>query len=225
MYRHRPPRLPSRRMRRLLTGLLGATLLLGACGNDDDPGDRAAITSIPDDTTTSSTTTTRPAVPPVDVIPSDPALITEEYVENVLNALYEVSLEAVELARVEGVVEEPSLRLLEATTAEGSTTQRINDLLALAAGGFAGLRDDPEPLTFVVIALSEASPTCIVAEVRTDTSGLVEEVSDADGLREFVRIYPATEAQVATSLNPTAWVLDQFPVTFDGTDPGLRCEP
>ncbi|HSP02734.1 MAG TPA: hypothetical protein VLR27_04490, partial [Acidimicrobiales bacterium] len=72
-------------MRRLLHGLLGATLLLGACGGDDDDGRAAAITSIPEETSTStSSTTTEPRTVAPDVIPQDVDLITEEYVEQVL---------------------------------------------------------------------------------------------------------------------------------------------
>lgn len=210
-------------MRRLLTGLLGLALLSGACSGDDDDGDRAAVTSVPEQTTTSSTTT-EPEVPPVDVIPQDVSLITEEYVENVLDALFEVSLESLELARAEGLVDTPSISRLEATTTSDLAIQRINDLIALAGSGFEGIRADPRPMTFSVLELMEARTDCIFAEVQTDVSGFLVESADPEGARDFVRLRPATEEQIGTKLNPTAWALDQFPVTLDGSVPTDRCD-
>ncbi|HEU5083156.1 MAG TPA: hypothetical protein VFU14_07445, partial [Acidimicrobiales bacterium] len=101
-------------MQRLLTGLLGVSLLLAACGDDDADDDRAAVTSIPDETPTTSTTTTEPETVAVDVIPQDTSLITEDYVEQVLDALYEATLEATRLTRTAGVVDEPAIRIIEA---------------------------------------------------------------------------------------------------------------
>jgi len=210
-------------VRRLLTGLLGATLLLGACG-DDGGDDRAAATSIPDDTTTSSSTT-EAQVPPPDVIPRDVSLITEEYVEQVLDALQKVSLEALLEVRSEGVVGERAIALVEATSSEESATQEINDLIDSTYGQIENLRPDPMPMDISVVAVLDATATCVVAEVRTDASGLLVQVPPLDPAeRDFVRIVPATEKQRTSGLNPTAWVLDAFPVTFDGTvPPGLSC--
>lgn len=209
-------------MRRLLTGLLGVTLLVSACGDDDD-GDRSAVTSIPERSTTTSTTTTAPAVPPPDVIPQDVSLITEEYVEQVLNALYEVSLEAVELARAEGVVDQPSISLIEATSSAEVALQRTNDLIASATSGFEGVQEAPGPMVFEVVDLIDAGRDCVLVEVRTDSSQLLVDPYQPDGLREFVRLYPAAEEQRQSGLNPTAWVVDQFPVTLDGSAPQLEC--
>ena len=210
-------------MRRLLIGLLGATLVLGACGGDDDDGS-AAVTSIPDETTTSSTTTTEPPVPPVDVIPQDVSLITEEYVENVLDALYEVSLEAIELARAEGVVDQPSIQRVEAINSEATATEAINSLLNASAGGFDGFQQDPEPVRANVQEVIDRTPICVLVDVRFDTSGLVRDAQPLpDGVRTFAMLVPATEEQRASGLNPTAWTLDQLPVTEDGSVPAERC--
>lgn len=212
-------------MRRLLTGLLGATLVLGACGGDDGgDDDAAAVTSIPDDTTSTTTSTTEPEVPPPDVIPSDPSLITEEYVEQVLDALYEVSLEAIELARAEGVVDEPSLSRLEATNSEATTTDAINSLLATSSTNFDGFRQDLEPVRSNVLEVIDRDRACIFVEVEFDTSGLlVEPPPVPSGARTFARLLPASEAQRAGGLNPTAWVLDVLPATEDGSLPPDRC--
>ncbi|HEX4903650.1 MAG TPA: hypothetical protein VFV42_12610 [Acidimicrobiales bacterium] len=209
-------------MRRLLTGLLGLALLSGACSGDDDDGDRAAVTSVPEQTTTSSTTT-EPEVPPVDVIPQDVSLITEEYVENVLNALFDVDLEAVKMARSEGVVDKPAIQLLEATTSAETALQRINDLIDLSVGGFEGMSEDPSALTFEVREVLSASQLCMFAEVVVDSSGMFPASQVPDGAREFVRLLPATEEQLTTGLNPTAWALDEMPVTLDGSVPEERC--
>jgi hypothetical protein len=211
-------------MRRLLPALLAASLVLGACGGDDD-GDQAAVTSIPDETSTSTSTTTEPRTVAPDVIPQDESQITEEYVEQVLNELYEVSLESILLARESGLVDEPSLSRLEATSSDDVFERRANDLLDLASTGFQGLKADPGPMRFTVLELVDASSSCIVAEVSADSTALVEAPQPRQsGQREFVRLYPASEEAQASGLNPTAWTLDQFPVTFDGAGTDLDCE-
>ena len=213
-------------MRRLLHGLLGATLLLGACGNDDDDGDRAAVTSIPEESISStSSTTTEPRTVAPDVIPQDVDLITEEYVEQVLNELYEVSLQSFMVAREAGLVEEQAMALIEATNSETVYTQQVNDLLALSATGFEGMRPTPSAVEVSVVELLAASPSCVVAEVTTDASGLMDNSTPADPEeRSFVRLLVASESQRQTGLNPTAWVFDEFPVTFDHSEPQLGCE-
>jgi hypothetical protein len=209
-------------MRRLLTGLLGASLLLGACGGNDDD-DRSLVTSIPEQTTTSTTTTT-PPVPPPDVIPDDPALITEEYVEQVLNLLFEVSFDAAEIARHAGIVDSDAIARLEATSTQTSAAQRIDDLVELTVLDFDGIRDDPSPIRLQVVTVLEVTPECVFAEVLTDSSGFLIDAYSPEGTRDFVRLHPADEGQQSSGLNPTAWALDEFPVTLDGTVPDARCE-
>lgn len=210
-------------MRRLLTGLLGVTLLVSACG-DDDGDDGSAVTSIPERSTTTSTTTTAPAVPPPDVIPEDVSLITEEYVEQVLNALYEVSLEAVELARAEGLVDQPSIERLESISSETYSVNAINSLLNLSSTGFAGLRDELSPVRSDVQDVLEASRSCVFVEVSFDTSGLTDTPPPAAAaVRTFARLLAASETGRDTSLNPSAWVLDSLPVTEDGSVPDEGC--
>jgi len=204
-------------MRRLLTGLLAMALLLGACG-DDDAGDDSAVTSIPDETATSSTTT-EPPVPPIDVIPSDPSLITEEYVEQVLDALYEVSLEAIELARAEGVVDQPSIDRLEATSSEQLALTRINGLIADASAGFPDYPQVLKPVDATVLDVIEAGGSCTLVEADFDSSGITTRPSNSEGFRVFARLLPANEEQRSSGLNPTAWVLDGLPATDDGTVP------
>jgi hypothetical protein len=213
-------------MRRLLHGLLGATLLLGACGGDDDDGRAAAITSIPEETSTStSSTTTEPRTVAPDVIPQDVDLITEEYVEQVLNKLFEVSLQAFLTSRDEGVVEERAMALLEATSSDEVFEQRVNDLADFAFSGFSEMKQEPSAVLISVLDLLEVTPSCIVAEVTTDASGMMTDPPPVEPEeRAFVRLYAAGPEQRATGLNPTAWVLDEFPVTFDGTVPDLNCE-
>lgn len=213
-------------MRRLLHGLLGATLLLGACGGDDDDSDRAAVTSIPEETTSStSSTTTGPRTVAPDVIPQDESQITEEYVEQVLNELFGVSLQSFVTARDAGLVEERALALIEATNSESVYEQQVNDLLDVSATNFAGMRTDPTPVRVSVVNLLDSSLACAVAEVSTDSTGLMTNPipTDADE-RSFVRILAASDSQRQTGLNPTAWVFDEFPVTFDGSEPQLSCE-
>lgn len=211
-------------MRRHMTALLVAGLLLGACGDDDDSGERAAVTSIPDDTTTSSTTTTEPRTVAPDVIPQDESQITEEYVERVLDVLQRASLESIVLARQEGLVDEPSLKLLEATSSGEVYERRVNDLLDIAASGFEGLVDEPRPLDIDVLEILDTSGECISVEVRADASGLIDPPPTTQpGQREFLRLYAAPESSKRSGLNKSAWVLDQSPVTFDGSVPDIGC--
>lgn len=213
-------------MRRLLHGLLGATLLLGACGGDDDDGRAAAITSIPEETSTStSSTTTEPRTVAPDVIPQDVDLITEEYVEQVLDALFEVSLQSFVVAREAGLVEERALALIEATNSASVYEEQVNDLLALSAANFEGMRPNPSAVDVSVVEVMHKSESCAVAEVTTDPSGLMDNTAPADpGERSFVRLLVASESQRQSGLNPTAWVFDEFPVTFDGSEPQLGCD-
>lgn len=212
-------------MRRLLPALLAAGLLLGACGGDDDDGDQAAVTSIPDETSTStSSTTTEPRTVAPDVIPQDESQITEEYVEQVLNELFEVSLQAFVASRDAGVVEEQAIGLLDATSSDAVFEQRINDLSNFARTGFSGMKEAPSAVRVRVLDVLEANESCVVAEVTTDASGLMTDPPPMEpGERDFVRVLVASEEQRSSGLNPTAWVLDEFPVTLDGTVPDLSC--
>ncbi|MFP5576752.1 MAG: hypothetical protein ACLGIZ_00785, partial [Acidimicrobiia bacterium] len=158
-----------------MTALLVAGLLLGACGDDDDSGERAAVTSIPDDTTTSSTTTTEPRTVAPDVIPQDESQITEEYVEQVLNELYAVANEALRLSMEAGLVDEPSIDLIEATSSATTAAEDINALLDLSRRNFEGFRNDPEPLRADVLDVIEASSECVFAEITVDRSGSLSE--------------------------------------------------
>ena len=211
-------------MRRLLHGLLGATLLLGACGSDDD-GDRSAVTSIPEETSSStSSTTTEPRTVAPDVIPQDVSLITEEYVEQVLNELFQVSGDALNAAMQAGLVEEQSIQLIEATSSEATVTDDLNELLALASAGFEGIKSSPSPIRADVLEVLEAQTDCIVAEVRLDRSGVVEEATEDDpSVRTFVKLVPASETQLNSGANPTAWVTDGLPTTMDGSTPAPLC--
>ena len=211
-------------MRRLLHGLLGATLLLGACGGDDDDSDRAAITSIPEETTSStSSTTTEPRTVAPDVIPQDESQITEEYVEQVLDALHEAMLGATEAARSAGLVEERAIAISEATNTEQGARDLLNGLVAQAADGFAGFRDDLQPVDTEVVEIHEVASDCIFVEALFDFSGLTTEPGNSEDFRLFARLVPASEEQRASGLNPTAWVLDELPATDDGSVPSGKC--
>lgn len=211
-------------MRRLLTGLLGVTLVLTACGDDDAAGDRAAVTSIPDETTTSSTTTTEPETVAPDVIPQDPSQITEDYVEQVLDALYTATLEATRLTREAGVVDEPAIRIIEATNSPAGAREYLNSLADAAASGFEGYREDLKPVDASVLEVLEVRARCIFAEVKFDTSGLSTEPGNAEEFRLFARLVSASEEQRASGLNPTAWVLDALPATSEDAVPSGQCE-
>jgi hypothetical protein len=212
-------------MRRLIHGLVGLCLLLTACGDDDTDDDLSAVTSVPDETTSTTTTTTEPRTVAPDVIPQDVSLITEDYVEQVLNELFGVALEALLAARSEGLVEERSLALIEATHSDDVFEQQVNDMISFARTGFEGVKDSPSPLAVTVVELLDVSRRCVVAEVTTDASGLMDEPPPPEpNERDFIRLLPASSEQVATGLNPTAWVLDQFPVTLDGSAADLGCD-
>src|SRR3546814_12019965 len=105
-------------MRRHLTALLVAGLLLGACGDDDDSGDRAAATSIPERTSTSTSTTTEPRTVAPDVIPQAESQITEGSVEQVLNALFVVSGDALQPTIGAGLVDAPAISLVAASSSQ-----------------------------------------------------------------------------------------------------------
>lgn len=196
---------------------------MASCSSDDSDDDRAAVTSIPDETTT-STSTTEVRVPPVDVIPTDPALITEEYVENVLNALYEVSLEAVKAARTEGVVDQPAIEIAESIRTPDHALEAINGLIELASSGFLGYRADPGPTIADVQDVIAASGDCVFAEVVFDSSATLDNPAPPPPeLRAFVELRPASDEQLASGLNPTAWVVSGLPTSLDDSIPATEC--
>lgn len=207
-------------MQRLLTALLSASLLLGACGGDDSDGDSGAVTSIPDETTSTSpsSTTTEPRTVAPDVIPPDETLITEEYVEQVLNELFAVSGEALQGTMEAGLVEEHAIALIEATSSEGTVPDDLNELTELASSGFQGIRANPRPLRADVLRVLVGRPDCIAAEIALDRSGVIEgEIAEEPGVRTFAKLIPATEEQRSSGRNPTAWVTDGMPTTTDGS--------
>lgn len=212
-------------MRRLLHGLLGATLLLGACGGDDDDSDRAAVTSIPEETTSStSSTTTGPRTVAPDVIPQDESQITEEYVEQVLNELFGVSGQALRIAMQAGLVEENAITLIEATSSSNTVTDDLNELLGITSSGFEGIRHNPTSLSATVREVVHARPNCVFAEIELDRSGVIEgDVAIDSNVRTFAKLIPATEEQAASGKNPTAWVTDGLPTTTDGSAAVNEC--
>ena len=204
-------------MRHVIGGVL--VVLVAACSGGSGE-DRSAVTSIPDDpTTTSSTTSTSTTVAtvPVDVIPDDPALITEQYVEDVLNDLYGAKLEATLLVRREGIVTEEASLLTEATSSPAGAATTLNSLARLAREGFPNYRESPSQVDVKVLSLVEGfGPDCLVAEVETDFSRLLIDPGQLEpNERQFAVIVPASDEQ--TELNPTAWSLVGLRVTLDGS--------
>jgi len=213
-------------MRRHLTALLVAGLLLGACGDDDDSGDQAAVTSIPEETATSTSTTTEPRTVAPDVIPQEESQITEEYVEQVLDELYGISLQAIKHTREAGIVDESTIELVESIYSPPQSRVALNGLIDLARRSFEGYRDDPTPVTADVAEVLQRNQECIFSEVRFDTSGLVNEPAVfSDTVRGFVRLLPASDQQRVSGRNSTAWVIDALPVTKDGSVPTETCPP
>jgi hypothetical protein len=211
-------------MRRLLTALLGATLLVGACGGDDT-GDQSAVTSIPDErSTSSSSTTSEPRTVAPDVIPQDVSLITEEYVEQVLNELLAVAGDALRQTVAARLVEERAIELIEATSSADTVTDDLNELLDIASSGFEGIKEEPTQLRAVVLNVLERGNDCVFAEIELDRTGVVEgEIRAEPGVRTFVKLLPATEEQRASGQNPTSWVTDGLPTTTDGLVPSNVC--
>ena len=201
-------------VRGCIGGLLALSLLAGAC-SDDEP-DRSAATSIPDETS-STTTTTEPETVAPDVIPDDESLITEDYVESVLNALETADHRAFIAAREEGVVGDTAIQILTATGTEPDAARGINSLADLAREGFPGYAPSPRPAEFSVKELLEASSTCVLAVVEIDSSSyFLEPPPDPPPGRTIVELLPATPAQRESGHNPTAWVVDSIPVIADG---------
>lgn len=212
-------------MRRLLTALLGASLVLGACG-DDDNGDQAAVTSIPDETSTSTTTTTEPRTVAPDVIPTDESQITEEYVEGVLNDILAASLEATRHTREIGLVDEITIGIIESLNSEERATQALNSLAEAAVGDFAGFNENLQPAKATVSEVIAASPECVFAEVVFDNAGFLKESQPLpENVRGFARLVPATDEQLSSGRNPTAWIIDALPATEDGSVPPDTCVP
>jgi hypothetical protein len=203
-------------VRGCIGGLLALSLLAGAC-SDDEP-DTSAVTSIPDDAS-STTTTTEPETVAPDVIPDDESLITEDYVEGVLNALETADHRAFLVVREEGVVGQSAIQILNATGTERDAARGINGLADLAREGFPGYAPNPKPAKFLVKELLKASQTCVLAVVEVDSSSyFIEPPADPPPGRTVVELLPATSSQRESGHNPTAWVVDSIPVIADGDE-------
>ncbi len=202
--------------------LLVLALVAGACSGDDDTGS-AANTSIPDKTTTSSTTTQPDTVSP-DVIPTDESRIDEAYVQAVVDAHMALGLEALVLTMDAGLVDEAVTDLLSDIHTDESAIDTANGLAAAAIGDFAGIRESPGPLQAEVLEVRSGTAACLIIEVRVDESASLVDPIDNSAKRTFIEFNPASEGQKASGLNFTAWVLHQFPVTFDGSVPEFACD-
>ena len=210
-------------IRGCLGALLAFTLVATACSDDDD-ADTSAITSIPDDTT-STTSTTEPRTVAPDVIPDDESLITEDYVQGVLNGYSESALDAFLATRAAGGADEIAIGIVDATSTEPHAVERINSLADVAFEGFAGYRSDPGPIRYDVQSVTIATRTCIVAAILLDSSALLEkpvEASQSEG-NLLIELLPATQEQRSGGLNPTAWVIDSL-VFVDPAGDNPDCE-
>lgn len=205
-------------MWRMLTGAtITLGLLAGACSGDDAP-DTSAVTSIPDDTTTSSTTTTEPDTVAPDVIPADESLITEEYVQGVLDGLAQASLDAVLATKAAGVTDARAIEIANATGTTPQALRDINELTELARNDFAAYRPQPGPVSFTIEELKVARADCILAAVDLDLSKLFADPPEPPPGQPVIELLPATDEQRSTGLNPTAWVIDSLPIITSGDE-------
>ena len=209
-------------LRPVVVAILTLALIAAGCSGDDEP-DLSAVTSIPDEQPSSTTTTAPRAVAP-DVIPDDQALITEEYVEGVLTALFQASGDAIRESIEAGMLTQQTIDTIDATHTVEASVGQVENLVDAELDGFARYRPDPGHVRAQVIDLFEVHTDCIVAEVSIDASELLVDPPLSSGLRTALRLVPAEQEQRATGLNPTAWVIADTLVTDDGGAPELPCE-
>lgn len=202
--------------------ILGVAILAGACSSDDDGGS-AANTSIPDPTTTASTTTEPRTVAP-DIIPADVSQIDEAYVEGVVVALYRVSGDAIRDAVKNDGMDERTLDLLSAVHGVQAAADQINFLADAETDGFDKYVPEPGYVEVTVVDVVEADESCVIAEIEVDPSDVLVSPPDRTGVRSFLRLAPASAEQLAGGLNPTAWVIEESDITFDGEPGTLTCD-
>ena len=201
-------------MRRTLA-LLSALLLAGGCSDGGEPPPPAA--TVPSSEV--PTSSTEPAPDPA-VIPDDPAEIDEEYVQAVVDELFEVDAKATEIFVTTKTLDERALDYLEAIYTDDESLRQADVWVQTLARGSDTLL--PGPLINDVTRMIHRSTDCIYVEVEVDYSQTT--TRDVPASLSYLGLTPKQQTDDPNGLNPTAWMLFMDGTNADGSEPENPCE-
>ncbi len=186
-------------------------MTLAGCGDDEPEDPFAATTTAPillgEDavSTTTTATTTPPTVPPLGAdpfaVPADDSVITEVYVEAVLNELSQLNGDALRITFAEGLVTMEALTILENVYTPDEYQIQVNILVEDSNAGLPGVTDTPGDRRYTVEELLVTRTDCIAAVVTTDFSAVVVNASPPRQSHLELR---RGESRL-DDLNPTVW--------------------
>ncbi|MEX2659756.1 MAG: hypothetical protein WD232_08665 [Acidimicrobiales bacterium] len=182
-------------MRNCLGPLLATLVLVASCGGDDE--DASPTTT--DAPATSAVTTTTEAVDPF-TVPDDPADITEEYVEAVINEHNRVIGDALRI-QLEGGDPKEIIDRYNAIYVPEVADRRLTAAFDLDEELVASLKQPLGDQIFQVVSLDTAKLACVKAVVEQDLSAVFKE---PPAPTQNVLVLRAAEA--ATGHNRTRWM-------------------
>lgn len=210
------------RHKRIVASALAAVLLLAACSDGDPEGSAEGVEAIEPqpDADESDPERAEDGAPAVEAAPEPepaeidvtvvPDEITEEYVEAVLVELEGLYSEAYILFQATDEATIEVTDRLGAAFTESEYRTRLRQFTDIAEAGYPGYRrvDAAAPRTHEVQRILDSSATCVYAETLLDVSGV--RVDAGDPQASFVEL-GLPELEPFEQLNPTPWVVHEFP--------------
>ncbi|MHB1785407.1 MAG: hypothetical protein ACYCS7_04545 [Acidimicrobiales bacterium] len=203
----------SQRCSRVVAGLLGISLLAGACGTSA----KAAVTgpTVPSAAAYSPTTTDPYAVPKV---------ITVAYVQKVLDKLDAIGAEAIQNIVSTHQFTPQAADLFKSITTASQFEQQANISVAQIASGLTNYRPAVGPIVDTVQTLLDTSQTCIFVSVKRDPSAML--ITRPPVKTQYFVLSsstPANTLSVHGLSNPTHWRIAFLGYNTDGSQPSDQC--
>lgn len=216
------------RHKRIVAASLAAVLLLAACSEADPEASAEGIEAIeepqPDVDDSGPEPVEEEAAPPLEPDPEPevepgpteiditvvPDEITEEYVEAVLVELEGLYSEAYILFQEADEATIDVTDRLGAAFTESEYRARLRQFTDIAEAGYPGYQrlGAAAPRTHEVQRILDSSATCVYAETLLDVSGV--RVDAGAPQASFVELGPP-DLEPFEQLNPTPWVVHEFP--------------
>lgn len=178
-------------------------LLAGCNADDDDAAGRSTTTPLAMTPTTraTSTTTTEPADPF-----AIPDTFTTEYVQRILEEHERIFREGTQIAIDNGAVTPEVESRYRAVLGQELAQAELDNLVEIAATGFAGLRPDQGSQGIRVVQLYSTTEQCIGALV--EYSFELVQTDPQPPVEQNVELRPVEAGQDPEGFNRTPWVTE-----------------
>lgn len=210
-------------LRPLAIPLLTATLLLTACQQPTPEPPTATLQPAPTPTPASSSPSPPTPPPPTAEDYAIPEVMDEAYVERVLQALYDVEDDAVQLMLSANSMTEQSKQMLAAIYDAQQLEPQVELYRQAAAEGFPDLLRDPGSQTVEVYRVISSRPDCLFVAGLRDFADVLASPRDRSGEEDFIQLLSKDEGQDPLGLNPTPWVIGGSVTRTDGSEPDDPC--